>query len=151
MRNVIVLLVTALLGTVGFGILFNIDMRHMPYAAVGGVLAQAIYMTVAYFAGSALASCLAASAAVTIYSEICAKKRRTPATVFLLPSLIPLVPGGYLYYTMSSLIAEDYVASASFAMQTASVMLGISGGVMAASLAVYAVRNSKKPKPGGTA
>lgn len=144
MRDVIILLVTALLGAVGFALLFCIDLRHLPFAAAGGMLAQAAYMLVAYAGGSALAACLVAAAVATIFSEICAKRRKTPATVFLLPSLIPLVPGSSLYYTMSSLINGDYAGSAGFAIRTASVMLGLSGGVMAASLAVYAFRNARK-------
>ena len=81
-----------------------------------------------------------------IYSETCASLRRTPATVFLLPSLIPLVPGGSLYYTMSYLISSDYSQAYNYGMSTVYVVLGIAGGVVTASLIVYAIRSFKAKK-----
>jgi len=37
---------------------------------------------------------------ITIYSEIWARVLKTPATTILMPTVIPLIPGGSLYYAI---------------------------------------------------
>lgn len=137
-------ILTAVAGTVGFSLLFRIDLRRLPFAALGGGLSWAVYLLLLEFTASIFVSTLAAAFIATVYSEIFAHICRTPATVFLIPCLIPLVPGGSLYYTMRGLLTDDYTAAAQYGIATAEVMLGISGGVVAASLMVYAYRSLVK-------
>lgn len=141
MNEFLITLITSIIGAAGFALIFSIDPRHLPYAAAGGGICWAAYLAAHTPTDSILVASLAAAFAATAYSELCAHLRRTPATVFLLPSLIPLVPGGSLYYTMSSLISSDYPAAASYAIKTAKIMLGLAGGVIAASLIVSAIKN----------
>ena len=82
----------------------------------------------------------------TIFSELLAYICKTPTTVFLMQALIPMVPGGSLYYTMSNLIMKDYAAAAIKGIATMEVILGVSGGVVAASLVVYAIRYIRRNK-----
>lgn len=137
---------TAVIGSIGFALIFSVDLRYVPHAALGGGICWAVYLLVFRFSDSLLAASITASFAATLFSELSARLNKTPATVFLLPSLIPLVPGGSLYYTMSSLLAEDYGACAKYALETAGVVLGVSGGVVAASLIVYSVRSVIKSR-----
>lgn len=142
MTQFLISVLTAIIGSVGFALLFSVDLKHLPYSAVGGGISWAVYLLIYDLSVSVLAASLVAAFAATIFSELCARYNRTPATVFLLPSLIPLVPGGSLYYTMSNLLSKNYADSAKYAAETASVVLGLSGGVVAASLIVYAIRNA---------
>lgn len=146
MKDFLISVLTAIIGTIGFSLLFSVDLKYLPFAALGGAISWAVYLWTFGIYESVFFGSLAAAFVSTIYSEICAKYNRTPATVFLLPCLIPLVPGSSLYYSMSNLIAENYDASAKFGMETASVVLGLSGGVVAASLIVYALRNLIKTR-----
>ena len=45
-------------------------------------------------------SYLAAASFAAVYAEIMARVRKCPATAFLVISLVPLIPGAGLYYTM---------------------------------------------------
>ncbi|MBQ1965266.1 MAG: threonine/serine exporter family protein, partial [Clostridia bacterium] len=38
---------------------------------------------------------------MSVYAGIMARVLKTPATTFITTSLIPLIPGGSLYYTMA--------------------------------------------------
>lgn len=136
----------ALLSTFGFSLLFNIDLKRLPLATVGGGLEWATYLVVFSLEDSVFVATLAATVIATFYSEICAHLCRTPATVFLMPALIPLVPGSSLYYTMSSLVTSDYDEALYHGINTLHVILGIAGGVVVASLIVYTVRSFKRPK-----
>lgn len=134
----------AVAGTIGFSILFRIDLKRLPMAALGGGLSWAMYLIVFSLSDDILTSTLCAAFFSTIYSESLAVICRTPATTFLLPCLIPLVPGGGLYYTMSYLLAKDYEMMGYYGRSTAASVLGIAGGVMAGSLIVYGVRSLRR-------
>ena len=143
MSDFLITLITAIIGAVGFAFLFSVDLRQLPFCALGGGISWMVYLAVFSPTGDILTASVAAAFAATLFSELCAQFRRTPATVFLLPSLIPLVPGSSLYYTMSNLISANYPAAASYAIETVKFMLGLSCGVLAASLIVTAIKNIK--------
>lgn len=132
---------TALLGSFGFSFLFRVDLKNIPWGVLGGGLDWAAYLLVFGACNNIFASALAGAMAATAFAEIMAYVRKTPATVYLLPGLIPLVPGGSLYYTMSALIYKDYDVALQKGLATIEVMLGVSLGVVAMSLLVYAVRH----------
>ena len=52
--------------------------------------------------GSDIFQCFIATVVVSIYSEILARKCKAPTTCFQIVSILPLVPGGGIYYTMES-------------------------------------------------
>jgi len=74
-------------------------------------------------------SYLIAALGITLACELSARLFRAPSTVFLFPGIIPLVPGGGMYYTMSYLIAGDYVNFAVKGMETVSLAGSIAVGV----------------------
>ena len=53
--------------------------------------------------------------------------------------MIPLVPGGSLYYTMSNLIARNAEQAAVYGANTLRVALGIAAGMILASVTVDAL------------
>lgn len=50
---------------------------------------------------------LLAAIVTSVLAEIFARILKTPATVLLIIGIIPLVPGGGLYYTMEALVNSD--------------------------------------------
>jgi uncharacterized membrane protein YjjB (DUF3815 family) len=72
----------------------------------------------------------AGALAVGLISEILARKRRMPATVFIIPGLIPLVPGYGLYYSMLKIIEADYAAATEIGVETMLVAVSISSAVI---------------------
>ncbi|MBQ0167191.1 MAG: threonine/serine exporter family protein [Treponema sp.] len=55
-------------------------------------------------AGGSAVSYLAGALAVAAFSEVMRLIRHTPATVFLIPGLLPLVPGGGMFKTMRAAV-----------------------------------------------
>ena len=51
-------------------------------------------------------------------AEIFARVLKTPATVLLIIGIIPLVPGGGIYYTMEALVNGDMAMFARFGLET---------------------------------
>lgn len=120
----------AALGSAGFALLFGLRANKILYGAFGAGIAWAVYILCEVFLKCDILICfLIAAAAGTAYSEILARLLRTPATVILIPTVIPLVPGGSLYYTMSSLIASDRAAAAAYGSSTIKSAVGIAAGI----------------------
>ena len=63
------------------------------------------------------------------YSEIAAKIAKTPATLFLLPALIPLVPGGSAYYAMLGLVQNRFDDMRRYALLTGQWAVGLAAGI----------------------
>ncbi len=100
----LVMIMTAALGTVGYCLNVNIKRNKILYGCIGGVLSTFLYCVFAEAGLSLLMQNLIPAAVVTFYAEVLARMVKAPATVFLIPSIIPLVPGGKLYYTMRAIV-----------------------------------------------
>ena len=46
MKQILIQLVTAFIGSLGFGLLFGLRMKHVFWAALGGMIAWGIYLGV---------------------------------------------------------------------------------------------------------
>ena len=133
-------LVTAMLGTLAFAILFRCRVRHLPYASACGLFTYAIYYTAVYFGASLFFAAFLCTAFTTAFSEVCARLRRAPALVFLVPGTIPIVPGSDLYYTMRYLLEENYEKFYAHLQSALLVGIGIAGGIVSVSIVVSAWR-----------
>ena len=69
------------------------------------------------------------SAFAVIYAEVLARSLKTPATLFVVPAILPLVPGGSLYYTMEIAVHNRMEAARSFGQQTLVAALAIAAGI----------------------
>ncbi len=127
-------MLTAVLGTVGFSLIFRIRLRHLPFAALGGLLTYFVYYGLEWMGLNLLLTAFLSSAAGALYSELMARYRHAPTTVFILPCIIPTVPGGALYRTMDALLRKDYADLFQYLGITANVGLGIAGGIVAISV-----------------
>lgn len=142
-----VLLITALLGAVGFSLIFRMNLKYLPITSVGAIVACAVFFAADRAGFDLFASNFFAAAVASLYSEICARILRAPASIFLLPCMIPLVPGGMLYYSMSHLISHDIDGFLQYGGEAAMTAVGIAGGMIAVSVVwsiIYKVIRSRR-------
>ena len=92
------------IGSVGFAVLFNIRGRKLLLAAGGGALAWAVYLACTCNGLDIFAGLFFATLAAALASELLARAVKAPVIMLLVPMLIPLIPGGDLYYMMSFLV-----------------------------------------------
>lgn len=118
----------ALLGAFGFCLIYRMKPRHIVFGSIGGAVCWVIYLSVKQASGSALLSAIAASAFAALYAECSARIVRTAATIIYLPTVIPLVPGGILYYTMDASARGDLDAAIESAKLTLMFAIGIAFG-----------------------
>ena len=122
---------TGFLGSLGFSILFHIRGKKLLIASLGGLMSWTVFLLLAPLLPSEATRYFFASAAVTIYAEVFARVMKTPTTTFLVPSLIPLIPGGSLYYTMNYALNEQWTAFAGKAIYTLELALALALGIIA--------------------
>lgn len=113
-------------GAAGFSCFYmNTAIRDIFYGALTGAAGWIVFkLTDSYFA---------ASFTVGFISVITNWITRRPATVFMLPGLLPLVPGGGMFYTMRHAVQGSMKLSASTGFETLSAAGAIAFGIALAS------------------
>ena len=117
------------IGSVGFAMIFRLRPSFLPLAALGGFVNWGSYLLLFRWTDELFLSCLLASAITAAYAEILAKRLHAPTTVFLVPAVIPSIPGSNLYYTLSAVVRGDWPSVAENAILTAEYAFGIAAGV----------------------
>ena len=105
----VVQIIAALVGSVGFAIFFKMKGKQIALAGIGGAVTWMVYLFVQSFVTGYFVPYFAAAVFVAVYAEIMARINRAPATIFLTAADVPLIPGGSLYYTMAGLVNKDEV------------------------------------------
>ena len=141
--KIAVQLLMALIGSAGFGLVFNVHGKKLVFAALGGFLTWGVYLLALAFGTSDYAAAFFATVAVFFYAELMARLLRAPVTVFSVVSTIPLIPGAGLYRTMDALMQKDYAAFGQQGMYTLLFAASMAAGIVAATAIVSLVK--KKP------
>ena len=139
MNHAVLQVLCAALGTLGFSVFFRVRASHLPIATLGGALSWAVYLLVQAVGGSVFFSTLVSALVVCLWAETMARLRKAPATVFLVPGIIPLLPGGALYHTMRGVVSGDMETFLARGTETVFVAVGIAGGILIASEIVRVV------------
>ena len=131
----------AFMGALAYSILFHITRSRLVFAALGGALSWGIYLALGpAIRGEALRFFLA-SALATVYAEIMARIQKTPTTTYLVPSIIPLIPGSHLYYTMNFALREDWDHFSERGLLTIQLALALAAGIIVITSLTKAVKS----------
>ena len=121
------------IGTLCFGILFRLRGWRLGAVSLGGLLSWMILVILNRFIPSEAVNYFIVSFLISIYNEIMARVLRTPTTMFVTTSLIPLIPGGSLYYTMAYALEGDPVKFVSKAVYTLELAAALALGIILAA------------------
>lgn len=105
--NWIILLEKGLLGGVAalaFGILFNVPRRALIPVVSMGILGIFIKNFIIESAINTITASFAGAASIGVLGLIFSKSKNSPPLVFSIPSVIPMVPGIFIYKFMVGLI-----------------------------------------------
>ena len=144
--NLLIEIVTALCGTLGFGIVFNMRGKRLLLASLGGMFAWLLYLLLENLLHNEVLCYFIVSLVAAVYAEVMARVLKTPAITFCIISLIPLIPGSALYYSIASVLAGDSQGFFGKAAHTLSLAAALSMGMIlvAAFSKTLKFRNKKK-------
>lgn len=131
MSKVLLQLLMSFLGTLGFSILFNLRGTKLFLAALGGMLSWCVYLLLEPYISGAPVRYFFCSFFLAFYAEVLARVLKTPATTFLIPPLIPLIPGSDLYYTMRFGLNRQWSQCLSQAFFTLKLAVALALGIIA--------------------
>lgn len=127
----------AFVGTIGFSALFGAPRRYYLDCGLAGTAGWAVYLLLAsagptHVVGAAFLGALA----VALMAHLLAVTRRCPVTVFLICGIIPLVPGGGIFWTAYYIITNQLRLAATTGFTALKVTIAIAGAIiLAAALA----------------
>ena len=127
----------ALVACLAFAAIHRNNPKRIIFCGIGAVISWITCAITSYITHNDLfISCMIAAAAGTIVSEIFARVLKAPATIFLITAILPLVPGGSLYYATFYLVTKDQVNAKINGMETALCALGIAVGLILVSVGI---------------
>ena len=140
----------AFFGCLAFCFVFEVrDIKVIVSSCMVGFVSWFVFLF-CDFAGSSIRGetvrYLIATVVVAILSEIFARIYKTPAVIFLIIGILPLVPGGGIYYTMDSLINGNMNTFIFYGLKTVSSAGSIAVGCSMVSSCVRIFANAKKRK-----
>lgn len=138
--------IVAFIASFGFGIIFNIRGEKLIFAALGGGLSWFCYLFLTQNNISNILSMFISSIIFSLYSEICARRLKTPVTTVVICALIPLVPGSGMYYTMYETIRGNIHGAVELGLDTIYSAGTLALGVIFVSTITRQVTNLKKVK-----
>ena len=131
----------AFLACEGFTLIFNIHGLGKLIAGGGGALGWLVYLR----AGSTIFAAFLAAAAIGVFAEVMSRVRRCPVTGYVLVALLPLVPGGGVYYAMRHCVAGETGEFLNTLLHTFGMAAALAVGAMLASSVFRAVFPRLRP------
>lgn len=112
---------------------FNAEKKDIVFGAILGALGWMIYRVCQSSAVSEALGYFTGAFAVAACAELLAVILRQPATVFLVPGIIPLVPGGGIFLMMRAAVQGKFSAALSAGYSTLIAAGAIALGIAIAS------------------
>ncbi|MBQ8515072.1 MAG: threonine/serine exporter family protein [Ruminococcus sp.] len=126
----IIQLVTGFIGSLCFGILFNLHGWRLAVSALGGLFTWGLFLLFSFFIKNDPLCYFIVAAIISFYSEIMARVLKTPATPIITTSLVPLIPGSSLYYTMSYAFHSNWIQFWEKAVSTLKLASALALGIL---------------------
>ena len=146
-RDIFISAIGAFGGTMGFCYLLAAPRRTILPASVNGMIGFLIYVILyRYMKQNIMFSHFMATVAVTVMCEMLARVMRLPSTVFLLTSLVPLVPGYNFYAAMLALVEDNGPLAASQLMIAVQIVAAIAVGAAVTSVIFRMLAQRKRRK-----
>ena len=142
-KQALIIIVSGMVGTIGFSVLFKSDKKRIFCNALGGGLTCVVYVISCEVFELEFFQNMFPALFATGYAEVMARIERAPATPILACSIIPLVPGSKLYYTTYYFVMGYMDRFNETLMDTLKIAAGLAAGIICVSVAVHEVNRHK--------
>lgn len=119
------------LATLFFSLLLSAPSKSLIPSAIIAAIGYYVFFVFDYFGLSIMLGGFIGTLFIAMVGELLARIYKMPATIFVFPAVIPLVPGIWLYETMLYLVQGDYSSFATKGTETV-----FFAGVMAGAIAL---------------
>lgn len=137
------LVVSGFIGAFGFALLFRSNKNRVVISSLGGALTCVIFAFTSKCFEHELIQNIFPALVATAYSEIMARVSKAPATPILACSIIPLVPGGKLYYTTYYFVVGEMEMFYDSFIALLRIASGLAVGIILVSVVVHEINRHK--------
>lgn len=133
MNTYIIPCLAAFFACLGFALVYQIRGKNIIIAALCGTFAWAVYLvSYNFFHHSPFIAYFLSGVSIGLFSEVASAVFKEPVTLYLLPGIIPTVPGVAIYKAMENCLAGNLSAFGTYAIQTIKV-----GGAIALGIIIF--------------
>lgn len=135
---------SAFLGVVALAVLFHVPKKHLVFVGLTGAGGWFTELAMTALAENTVVASFFAALLVALLSNSFARIFKAPVTLYLVPGMIPLVPGIGMYRMVLFLLRGDSTQASyylSFTLQTAGMIALAIFGMDAVFRKVYRKRN----------
>lgn len=137
-------LIFSFFATIGFAIYFSAPLSSIFASGLAGGVSWVLYFIIFHSFNNKVLGTFLASFLVGVLGEQLAIRLKKPATVFITPGIVSLVPGAGMYYTMSYLVERDFSMAATSGSETFFVAAAIAMGIIASTIFSRSIKAFKK-------
>jgi len=134
----------AFIATYCFGILFNIKGRKLIFTSIAGSVGWGTFLYSQQLGASETAAFFYSAITLSIFSELGARYLKTPITSILICGLIPLVPGGGMYYTMYNVTSNNPMGAFTRGLSTLSAAGALAMGIVFVTSMVKTIKKFQR-------
>lgn len=135
----------AFLGSLGYAVQARMPARLLAWGGLLGLAGWAADVAGRSLEFSAAGAVLVAALVVGLLAEALARRRHLPATVLMVPAILPLVPGLLAFHTMEALVHRQTSLMLTDGMDTLMVSGAIALGIALATSLARKVSRGLKP------
>ncbi len=129
--------------TIGFAIFFSIPKNSILKSGITGAIGWVIYIQITNIFSSTILGIFCGALTVGILGEMLARNSKKPATVFIIPGIVPLVPGSGMYYTMLAITEKRFNDAANIGTETIFIAVAIAMGIIISSSLSKSIKRVK--------
>jgi len=134
----------AFLAGATLGLAAQIPSKYFFSAGAVAAIGWAVYLLTAEAGWTRVWVNYSATFCVALTSQILARRKHVPATVFLIPGIIPLVPGGGMYLIVWSMLYDTPAAASGHLYETLQMAGAIAMGIFTVDT-IFRIPKKKKP------
>lgn len=137
------LVVLSVLASLGFAIVFQVEKKDLLLAGLGGGLTRIFYLIFIAIIPNRIVYVALSALVAAFYAEIVSGMKHVPATYFMYPTIIPLIPGDLFYYTCAGLITQNSEMFCTNAINLILALVGLNVGCVICSFVSNIMRVRK--------
>ncbi|OJG98055.1 hypothetical protein RV18_GL003751 [Enterococcus termitis] len=129
------------LSTVTFGIVTNVPRKLLNACGITGVVGWMIFWSTKNLEAGAIFANFLGAIGIGLMSIFFSRRKKMPMTIFNIPSLVPLVPGGPAYQAVRSIVLGDYISGVHLIIKVIMTAGAIAAGFMVTGIVERLVKN----------
>ncbi|WP_251519113.1 MULTISPECIES: threonine/serine exporter family protein [Staphylococcus] len=129
--------IVSFLATMMFSVIFNAPRKLLLACGLVGSMGWMIYKLTIDLETSEVVAAFLGSFILALMSHIMSRRYKRPVIIFIVPGIIPLVPGGLAYEATRYLVSSQYTHAVNTFLEVTLISGAIAFGILCAEIWYY--------------